>query len=73
MTLTKQPLFMPTAMERCITFAATIVGKSFLPRLSVLRQRTNLDAAVNANTVNEVMNIAATSQATVRIIPMEKK
>jgi len=63
---------MPNAMERSSTFAATTVGKSFLPHPLVLSRRTNLDNAVNENFANEGVITAAVSRAIDRVIPTDK-
>jgi hypothetical protein len=64
----KQPLSTPNAMVKHTIFAATTVGKSFCPRLSVQSWRANQDAAVNKNTANEGVITAGASQIAVRVI-----
>jgi acetate kinase len=60
-------------MEGHSTFAATTVGKSFCPRPPAVSRRTNLDAAVDKNAVNEGVISAAASRVAVRVIHTDEE
>ena len=69
----KQPLSTPIAMERRTTFAATTVGKSLCPCLSVRSRGPRLENVVDDKVTNAGAISTAASRVAVRVILMDEE